>query len=41
MCVSLQLSAHADFSVWALFFFCPSLYLHCLSFSSGTVHWVQ
>nr|DAZ64096.1 MAG TPA: hypothetical protein [Caudoviricetes sp.] len=21
MCVSLQLSAHADFSVWSLFFF--------------------
>nr|DAM77520.1 MAG TPA: hypothetical protein [Caudoviricetes sp.]DAV61213.1 MAG TPA: hypothetical protein [Caudoviricetes sp.] len=24
-------SAHADFSVWALFFFCPSFDARCLS----------
>nr|DAE95526.1 MAG TPA: hypothetical protein [Caudoviricetes sp.] len=33
MCASLQLSVHADFSVWALFFFvlrCTFVVLHFL-----------
>nr|DAG58275.1 MAG TPA: hypothetical protein [Bacteriophage sp.]DAG60829.1 MAG TPA: hypothetical protein [Caudoviricetes sp.] len=28
-------------AVWALFFFCPSLYLRCPSLFADAVHWVQ
>jgi hypothetical protein len=36
-----QLSAHADFSVWALFFFCPSFDVRCLSVFADAVHWMH
>ena len=39
--IFISLSAHADFSVWALFFFCLSLCVRCLSRRFKKVHWAQ
>nr|DAV73152.1 MAG TPA: hypothetical protein [Caudoviricetes sp.] len=34
-------SAHAALCRVGAFLFCPLLYLRCLSFFAGAVHWVQ